>query len=245
MDLKEFIKEISEYIKIPGIVLPIIFFLGTLKPISFISAGIVERKFFSKEKLFFFKTGKLFLHTLLWACVMFSGATFMLVDINENVFLVMLFLGELLWLLILSTQTNKESGIPKKVASNKLWKFTVVISFFVCLLFVYCSTYKMFLNIDNGGTFRGALVIGLILFLLTLPVPFLMKPVLILLEWYETKGLYWEDNEKNKWYLIHLIDKNSFLVGDNKDYILCNKTMLLKKEDLYGKIIKVEKNRHR
>ncbi|WP_254505649.1 hypothetical protein [Bacillus altitudinis] len=240
MDINEILKGLKEYYKIPSIVVTLIIVFSAIRPISFISAGIVEKKFFSKEKLFFFNAVKHIFHTLLWTIILYTGATFILIKINEDAKVSILILGQFIWLLIQSTFTNKESKISRIITSNKWLKCIVVILFFACFLCFYLAFYNMVLAIDNGGTFKEVLVIGLILFIITLPVPSIMKPIFKCIKWYTDRVLYWEDKEKNKWYLIHLIDKNSFLVGDHKDYILCKKTKLLKKEDLYGKTFHIE-----
>ncbi|MGK9488521.1 hypothetical protein [Bacillus pumilus] len=242
MDINEVLKVIKEYYKVPSIVVAIFFLFKSIKPISFISAGILEKKFFSKEKLFIFKTGKYIIHTLFCTIILYIGATFVSIKINGDFMIFLLYLGEFLLLLIVSTYTNKETSVSKSITSNKWLKSLVIILFIACFLCFYFTFYNMVLAIDfDHQSYKEVLVIGLMLFILTLPVPLIMKPVSIFLNWYTNRVLYWEDNEKNKWYLIHLIDKSSFLVGDHRDYISCQRTMLLKKEDLYGKTLHIEK----
>lgn len=243
MELKEILKGMNEFFKIPGIVLSIFFFLSAFKPVSFFSAGLVERKFFSKEKLFVFNAVKYIFQLLIWAFIIYFFATLFKsskIKLSGNFIFWMAIAAEFIWFLILFMYTNKENKLVQIITSKKWSKLIIIFLFIVCLLCCYSGFYNMVLEFDIGGTFEGILAIVVTLFITTLPVPFIMKPVSHLLNWYTNKVLYWEDDEKNKWYLIHLIDKNSFLVGDHKDYISCKKTKLLKKDDLYEKTIHIE-----
>ncbi|MCY8909129.1 hypothetical protein P8907_03685 [Bacillus atrophaeus] len=80
MSLDQALSELFKLLKIPGILTCIFFILKNIKPVSFFSANVVERRLFSKEQMFSFKAIKHVLNTLLWMIVLYP-TTFYIRDI--------------------------------------------------------------------------------------------------------------------------------------------------------------------
>ncbi|MGR8013580.1 hypothetical protein ACU6IJ_06345 [Bacillus sp. RM3] len=240
MNSIEIFKELTGYLKIPSIVVTFFVIFSTIKPISFISAGVIEQKFFSKDKLFVYKTGKCILVTVLWMFVLYSGATFILIDIYVGILFTAMVIAGLLLLLIYDYNNNVGIDIlNQKIRSHSWLQILMIFMFFALFLCFYIGFYKMFLEL-NINSLNGMLVLGFVLFIVTLPIPFILKPISEFGNWYTYKVPYWLDNEGNKWYIIHPLDRNVLLLGDNKNYNKCKETMILKKEDIHGKKVYIE-----
>lgn len=244
MDFKDIIKEMNEYLKLPGISLSIIFLLSALRPISFISAGIIEKKFFSKEKLFIFYVINYFSLTFFFTVILYLLSE--LIPLNPDYYRNFIFMLTLFWVIlgffiVLCSMTTSIS-LLQSVKMISWLKNLVIIIYLLLTLFLFIGVYKDVFSVTGEiKSWKEFLVLGSILLFITLPLPTIIYPVAKLGDWYKRKITYWIDDKNNKWYLIHPVDKQVILVGDHPEYNLCKKTMFLKKEDLYEKEIHIEK----
>ncbi|MEH7650837.1 hypothetical protein, partial [Bacillus safensis] len=137
---------------------------------------------------------------------------------------------------------NMYTSFVRSVKRISWLKNLVIIIYLSLTAFLFIGAYNdVFSLVGEVKSWKGLLVIGSTLFVLTLPLPAVIYPVAKLGDWYKRKTTYWIDDKNNKWYLIHPVDKQVILLGDHREYNLCKKTMFLKKEDLYGKTIHIEK----
>ncbi|WP_342474692.1 hypothetical protein NST32_05230 [Bacillus sp. FSL L8-0215] len=241
MDFKDIIKDLSEFLKIPGISLPIIFLLSALKPISFISAGIIEKKFFSKEKLFIFYVFNYFSLTVFLTVIFYLF--YELIPLNPDYYRNYVFILTWFWMILgfFIVLCSMNISFLQRVKMITWLKNLIIIIYLLLTFFLFIGVYNdVFSVAGEVKSWKEFLVLVSILLFITLPLPTIIYPAAKLGDWYKQKTTYWIDDKNNKWYLIHPVDKQVILVGDHKDYNLCNKTMFLKKEDLYEKTIHIE-----
>ncbi|WP_369546542.1 hypothetical protein [Bacillus velezensis] len=241
MDLDQALNELFKLLKIP--VLACIFFiLKNIKPVSFFSANVVEQRLFSKEQLFGFKVIKHILNTLFWMIVLYP-ATFYLRGIipgpNDLFSYVIVILGGIIWGVIVIIN----EGSFSKIKSSRLCKGIFVTVFMVCLILFYTQLYNFFIDSLLSEEFNLKIlgISMLVLFLFTLPIPFILIPISKFIKWSNEQSVYIEDEKKQKWYILYSINKETVLLGNKNEQRLCSKTMIKRKEELYNTPIEMVK----
>ncbi|MFP3855876.1 MULTISPECIES: hypothetical protein [Bacillus amyloliquefaciens group] len=241
MDLDQALNELFKLLKIP--VLACIFFiLKNIKPVSFFSANVVEQRLFSKEQLFGFKVIKHILNTLFWMIVLYP-ATFYLRGIipgpNDLFSYVIVIFGGIIWGVIVIIN----EGAFSKIKSSRLCKGIFVTVFMVCLILFYTQLYNFFIDSLLSEEFNLKIlgISMLVLFLFTLPIPFILIPISKFIKWSNEQSVYIEDEKKQKWYILYSINKETVLLGNKNEQRLCSKTMIKRKEELYNTPIEMVK----
>ncbi|MED1774995.1 hypothetical protein ABE385_14595 [Bacillus velezensis] len=241
MDLDQALNELFKLLKIP--VLACIFFiLKNIKPVSFFSANVVEQRLFSKEQLFGFKVIKHILNTLFWMIVLYP-ATFYLRGIipgpNDLFSYVIVIFGGIIWGVIVIIN----EGAFSKIKSSRLCKCIFVTVFMVCLILFYTQLYNFFIDSLLSEEFNLKIlgISMLVLFLFTLPIPFILIPISKFIKWSNEQSVYIEDEKKQKWYILYSINKETVLLGNKNEQRLCSKTMIKRKEELYNTPIEMVK----
>ncbi|WP_144414335.1 hypothetical protein [Bacillus atrophaeus] len=192
---------------------------------------------FSKEQMFSFKAIKHVLNTLLWMIVLYL-TTFYIMDIipdpNDFFSYVIVIVGGIIWGVV--NITNE--GALQQIKSSRLCKGLFVVVFMVCLILFYTQLYSFFIDslLSEKEKFNLKVfgVSMLVLFLFTLPIPFILIPISKFIKWSHEQSVYIEDEKKQKWYILYSINKETVLLGNKNEQRLCSKTMIKRKEELYN-----------
>ncbi len=243
MSLDQALNELFKLLKIP-VIGCIFFILKNIKPVSFFSANVVEQRLFSKEQMFSFKVIKHILTTLFWVIVLYP-TTFYLRGIipgpNDLSSYVIVIVGGIIWSVVKITN----EGAFSKIKSSRLCKGFFVVVFMVCLILFYTQLYSFFIDslLPEKGKFNLKVFGGslLVLFLFTLPIPFILIPISKFIRWSTEQSVYIEDEKKQKWYILYSINKETVLLGNKNEQRLCTKTMIKRKEELYNTPIEMVK----
>ncbi|MEK4790059.1 hypothetical protein [Bacillus sp. FSL K6-2971] len=241
-----------EKMGIPGnlaaaiIVLLIIFKL--IRPINLLSSSIFEQKLLTKDMVILLLSIKYLGQTLWWVLINLSilytfGVPSWTGDPNLSPMIGSIFftIGAPIFTIIYVINSQ---------SSSKLNRFGVrvllAILFMVCLLCYYFplnGTVVTNVFVENPIG-KLAIIIGCMT-VLCLPIPALMKQISKFLYWTKEKYILVSDidlaNEQNilesvlnkkSWYVLHAINKELILLGNNPKPKLCTETKIIKLEDL-------------
>ncbi|KWZ67523.1 hypothetical protein [Bacillus altitudinis] len=241
-----------EKMGIPGnlaaaiIVLLIIFKL--IRPINLLSSSIFEQKLLTKDMVILLLSIKYLGQTLWWVLINLSilytfGVPSLTGDPNISPMIGSIFftIGAPIFTIIYVINSQ---------SSSKLNRFGVrvllAILFMVCLLCYYFplnGTVVTNVFVENPIG-KLAIIIGCMT-VLCLPIPALMKQISKFLYWTKEKYILVSDidlaNEQNilesdlnkkSWYVLHAINKELILLGNNPKPKLCTETKIIKLEDL-------------
>ncbi|OEI74973.1 hypothetical protein BG616_12435 [Bacillus subtilis] len=206
-------------------------------PVTMFSSSIVEKKFYSKEQLLIIRLGIYCISVLIWTLGFVSIAQ-LISSYNPNfnwleiirwisiagIMLVFIFL--LLYIFI-----EKIKGKPLKIF--------IAIIYLIILLYFYTGLNGLILSFQFE-TNTQKIVVFFISVYFSCYIPALLKPIF---NFNKTTKVYIKDG-KETWYILHSINREYLLLGNESNHNLCSKTMIKKKEDLYDKPIeiKIEKN---
>ncbi|NPC93638.1 hypothetical protein HOO54_15705 [Bacillus sp. WMMC1349] len=269
MDVFSLLKSIGlpGYIAAGGILVYI--FVAKLRPITLLSANIFEKKLFSKEKLFLLMIWRHLWHTAFWSSFFFSiviltGIPKWTVDINSSSSVGTVFgiFGELLFVLIFLLNDPKYKEEDSRISNffKAYWaRCLLAITFVICLSIFYFAFNGFIVGSTEGGNQVDKLIVILVVsFILSLPIPVLMKSVSKLLEWSKEKHIFIKEeyeqesqhnipiseerhnHEKGQWYVLHAINKELILLGNESNPKLCTETKVIKLEELCDKTMFIE-----
>ncbi|AUS10702.1 hypothetical protein P5630_14460 [Bacillus subtilis] len=199
-------------------------------PVTVFSSSVVERKFYSKEKLLIIRFSTYIFSVLAWMTGFVSMAhltskfkwdsKLLLIEICGGILVIIFF--------ILSVKN-------KKIKSKILLVITVF-SYMVSFLIFYTGLNGLLLPFQNGDR-NEIMALLLISFFFSCYIPILFQPFKKIYE--PSKNVYIE-YEGDKWYILHAINKDYLLLGNESDHKSCSTTMIKKKENLYDKPIEIE-----
>lgn len=248
IEMEKNLSELLSYFEVPSYVILLVglalYLIRILNPITLFSSNVVEQMLFSKEQMFSLKVIKHILNTLFWVIVLYP-TTFYLRDVipgpNDFYSYVIAFVGGIIWGIVKITN----EGAFSKIKSSRLCKGLFVLVFMICLILFYMELYSFFIELPflekekfNLKVFGWSM---LVLFLFTLPIPFILKPISKIIKWSSEQIVYIEDEKKQKWYILYSINKETVLLGNKNEYRLCTKTMIKRKEELYNTPIEMVK----
>ncbi|MDZ5669676.1 hypothetical protein [Bacillus stercoris] len=241
------LNELLSYFEAPSYVISLVgivlYLIRILHPITLFSSNVVEKKLFSKERLFFVAVCKYFAYGLyfgiLFFCLSISfndsfGWTYN--EVRNDVSLVFIAL-----IIMFSLIANEIRII--KARSNKAIKLLVFLLYLIASFTFYINSALLifFSEYENS---RWQIFALLILFLICAAIPFISIPVIKFINGSTKKAVYIRDKNNKKWFILHPINKEIVLLGDNSDPKRCEKTMFKKIEDIYNEPItlKIEDN---
>ncbi|MCI4170057.1 hypothetical protein [Bacillus spizizenii] len=241
------LSELLSYFEAPSYVISLVglvfYLIRILHPITLFSSNVVEQKLFSKERLFFVVVCKYFAYGLyfgiLFFCLSISfkdsfGWTYN--EVRNDVSLIFIAL------IIMFSLIANEIRIFK-ARSNKIIKLLVFLLYFIASFTFYINSALLifFSEYENSRWLIFAL---LILFLICAAIPFISIPVIKFINGSTKKVVYITDENNEDWFILHPINKEIVLLGDNSDPKRCEKTMFKKIEDIYNEPItlKIEDN---
>ncbi|WP_307892584.1 hypothetical protein [Bacillus swezeyi] len=263
MDVFSLLKSIGlpGYIAAAGILVYI--FVITFRPITLLSANIFEKKLFSKERLFLLMSWSHLWQTAFWTSVFFSivnltGVPKWTAETNSSTLVstVAVFLGELLFLLIFLVNNKVDSRFLNFF--KEYWaRCLLAVAFVICLSIFYFALNGLIVgNIEGENQVDKLIAILVLSFSFSLPIPALMKPVSKLIEWSKEKHIFIkeeseqeshhntptseESHDKGNWYVLHAINKELILLGNNSNPKLCTETKIIKIEELCDKKMFIE-----
>ncbi|MGG1335455.1 hypothetical protein ABE196_03100 [Bacillus subtilis] len=246
------LSELLSYFEAPSYVISLVgialYLIRILNPITLFSSNVVEKKLFSKERLFFVAVCKYFAYGLyfgiLFMCISISfnnsfGWTYN--EVRNGVSLI--FIALIIMFSLIANETQNTENVLFKARSNKIIKL-LVFSLYLIASFTFYINSTLLIFFSEYETSRGQIFALLILFLICAAIPFISRPVIKFINGSTKKVVYITDENNNDWFILHPINKEIVLLGDNSDPKRCEKTMLKKLEDIYNEPItlKIEDN---
>lgn len=231
IEMEKNLSELLSYFEAPSYVISLVgialYLIRILHPITLFSSNVVEKKLFSKERLFFVVVCKYFAYGLyfgiLFFCLSISfndsfGWTYN--EVRNDVSLVFIAL-----IIMFSLIANEIRII--KARSNKAIKLLVFLLYLIASLTFYINSalWIVFSEYENSRWLIFAL---LILFLICAAIPFISIPVIKFINGSTKKVVYITDENNEDWFILHPINKEIVLLGDNSDPKRCEKTMFIK-----------------
>ncbi|KXZ21822.1 hypothetical protein P4T89_03570 [Bacillus nakamurai] len=275
MDVFSLLKSIG----IPGSVAAggvlIYLFVVTFRPITLLSANAFEKKLFSKEKLFLLMSWQHFWQTMLWMCVFLSFTISLNVQkwainqkLSSTVGSIAIVVGELIFFLILAVKDSKKENSKWNILKSKPMKIVLSILFILCLGVFYISFDGFIVGsaLQEKGWNKFILLL-IFPFFISLPIPFLMKPISRFIEWSKEMNIYIisvnedrqqeevtqdvqndvptdvDDKKRVHWYILHPINKEFILLGNNANRKLCTETKIIKFEELCDTTMFIEEKK--
>ncbi|WP_440097217.1 hypothetical protein ACTDI5_06990 [Bacillus paralicheniformis] len=249
------------YIASGGILVYI--FVITFRPITLLSSNTFEKKLFSKERLFLLMSWSHLWQTAFWTSLFFCMITLIGVpkwtaEINSSTLVstIAVFLGELLFLLIVLVNNKVDSKILNFFKAY--WaRCLLAVTFVTCLFIFYFALNGLIVDSIEGENQVDKLTAILVLsFSFSLPIPALMKPVSKLIEWSKEKHIIIKEESEQEshhdtptseksagngnWYVLHAINKELILLGNKPNPKLCTETKVIKIEELCNKKMFIE-----
>ncbi|UDF15459.1 hypothetical protein LG951_13280 [Bacillus pumilus] len=242
MDLYNILVDISKYLRVPGILVSLIFLVRIIKPVSFISAGIIEQRMFSKDKLFLLRVSKHLIYT--FYCILFfiSIAT---LEFEPSLCIVYssILLGVIILCTIILINTGEVKGkILEKIQKKHWLRALHIILLFIFIILVFQSLYYILLAVIKKGTYNDMdlIILIIMIFVFTSLLPSLRGQISKFMNISNEKNAYWRCQKYQKWYLLHAINKDTVLLGDKSNYKLCSQVKIMKLEDLYNETLYIE-----
>ncbi|WP_342490795.1 hypothetical protein MKX52_12495 [Bacillus sp. FSL R5-0422] len=242
MDLYNILVDISKYLRIPGILVSLIFFMRIIKPVSFISAGIIEQRMFSKDKLFLLRVSKHLIYTLYCILFFISIATLEFEPSLCIVYFSILLAVIILCNIILINTGEVKGKILEKIQEKHWLRALHIILLFIFIILIFQSLYYILLTVVKNGTYNDMdlIILIIMIFVFTSLLPSLRGQISKFMNISNEKYAYWRCQEYQKWYLLHAINKDTVLLGDKSNYKLCSQVKIMKLEDLYNEILYIE-----
>lgn len=252
IEMEKNLSELLSYFEAPSYVISLVgialYLIRILNPITLFSSNVVEKKLFSKERLFFVAVCKYFAYGLyfgiLFMCISISfnnsfGWTYN--EVRNGVSLI--FIALIIMFSLIANETQNTENVLFKARSNKIIKL-LVFSLYLIASFTFYINSTLLIFFSEYETSRGQIFALLILFLICAAIPFISRPVIKFINGSTKKVVYITDENNNDWFILHPINKEIVLLGDNSDPKRCEKTMLKKLEDIYNEPItlKIEDN---
>lgn len=248
IEMDKNLNELLSYFEVPSYVISLVglalYLIRILHPITLFSSNVVEQKLFSKERLFFVVVCKYFAYgfyfVILFFCLSISfndsfGWTYN--EVRNNVSLI--FIALIIMFSLIANDIRNTENVLFKVRSNKIIKLLVFLLYLIALLTFYINTALLivFSEYENSRWLIFAL---LILFLICAAIPFISIPVIKFINGSTKKAVYIKDKNNEKWFILHPINKEIVLLGDNSDPKRCERTMFKKIEDIYNEPIRLK-----
>ncbi|UZD75319.1 hypothetical protein [Bacillus siamensis] len=275
MDVFSLLKSIG----IPGSVAAggiLIYLFGvTFRPITLLSANAFEKKLFSKEKLFLLMSWQHFWQTMLWMCVFLSFTISLNVQkwainqkLSSTVGSIAIVVGELIFFLILAVKDSKKENPKWNILKSKPMKIVLSVLFILCLGVFYISFDGFIVGsaLQEKGLNKFILLL-IFPFFISLPIPFLMRPISRFIEWSKEMNIYiisvnedrqqegvtqdvqnevptdLGDKKRIRWYILHPINKEFILLGNNANRKLSTETKIIKFEELCDTTMFIEEKK--
>ncbi len=252
IEMEKNLSELLSYFEAPSYVISLVgialYLIRILNPITLFSSNVVEKKLFSKERLFFVAVCKYFAYGLyfgiLFMCISISfnnsfGWTYS--EVRNDVSLI--FIALIIMFSLIANETRNTENVLFKARSNKIIKLLVFLLYLIASFTFYINSALLifFSEYENS---RWQIFALLILFLICAAIPFISIPVIKFINGSTKKVVYITDENNDDWFILYPINKEIVLLGDKSDPKRCEKTMFKKIEDIYNEPItlKIEDN---
>ncbi|KEP29394.1 hypothetical protein QNH25_08535 [Bacillus safensis] len=219
-----------------------------IRPINLLSSSIFEQKLLTKDMVILLLSIKYLGQTLWWVLINLSILYIFDVpswtgdpDLSPMIGSIFFAIGAPTFFLIYAIN----SEFPSKLNRLRV-RILLVILFMICLFCYYFplnGTVVTNVFVENPIG-KLAIIMGCTT-VLCLPIPALMKQISKFLYWTKEKYILVSDidlaNEQNNlesdlnkksWYVLHAINKELILLGNNPKPKLCTETKIIKLEDL-------------
>lgn len=243
--------KLIDSIKIPGIIITVIYFVYQLKFFSIIKSSSIERLFFTHEKNMVYRAFNwvmLFL-TLLILLEVISFAIWFLIPKNKFILLpctkiifdilfILIFIIPLVFCLIrkhkkVSTYLEG-SNINNKLSIAFTTYFTVAI-----FTLPYTVTTAVY-GLGSMNKIEKEISIALSVVVISLFLPAFLK--MAIFPWiYKEKIVFSFNDNGDLWYIIKPLKENDFLVGDNYKEEECQKIRFISYDDIKKQEISIRK----
>ncbi|MDE4086443.1 hypothetical protein PO902_15445 [Planococcus maritimus] len=240
---------------IPGILVALVMYFMRNNPITSISASAIEMKLATKEKRLYVRVVKYVGEILGYTTILLIlTITFFS---NKNLFhpvvafaLAIILLGVYLWIVVLDASEKSFSDLVNGL--NIKWKWIVYVLFILHFIssFIFISyyigtqIYSSFFDKSFTDTERSTILIGVIILYFFIAI---MMQVTVLDTYYRFIGFKNPNKhslsiniEEEKWYLLHPVDKEVYLLGDTPVIQECTQFCFLERHELLKETIKVE-----
>lgn len=245
IEMEKNLSELLSYFEVPSYVISLVgialYLIRVLHPITLFSSNVVEQKLFSKERLFFVVVCKYFAYGLyfefIFICISISFNNRFGWTYNEVVNGVSpIFIALIIFFSLIANETRNTENVLFKARSNKIIKILVFLLYLIALFTFYINSALLiyFSEYENS---RWQIFALLIFFLICAAIPFISIPVIKFMNGSTKKAVYIKDKNNEEWFILHPINKDSVLLGNNSDPKRCEKTMFKKIEDIYNEPI--------
>lgn len=251
--MEEFLNILNQ-LKVPGALLLIITMIIKLKPVSFLTSNDLERKLSSKEFRFSYSIVTYLLQTLLYTLFVVVLADLINGLIAEYSLFhdIIFFLIELVLVVIFSIFYMKYEKGKKFNPDPEKWYKTLGFLLLILLYLLgwlcsisYILSRSVYHDFSPKNDLTNELWIALVVaaYILCLMLPLLFKPILKYVEIQSKRDYYIEDDEKQKWYILHPINSEEILLGDKVNSTSSKQYKIIPKDNLIGILIKGEENK--
>ncbi|AWX56937.1 hypothetical protein AB432_018620 [Brevibacillus brevis] len=252
--MEELLTKLLSTLQVPTIVVgisAIVFKLLTFLPVTFVTAQDFEKKFYTKEQRL--------LHQIVHFIFSMIVVTIFMVLIgdyfanNTHWYNPWIALVALIYVIFFFYLIFGMAAMRKKITGLDSLRNR---RFFMLATGIYCAAATAIVPYSTGSIIGGMyqtkpetmsleyfLVLAIIYFICSALIVVLLKPLNSVLAFNTEKVVSIEmdkEGQKEKWYLLHPVKSDSYLIGDNYIPVLCKRNRIITKEELVQKEFLIE-----
>lgn len=245
--MEDTIIKLLSQLPIPAAIISVLVLAVQLKPVTFLTSHEIERKIYTKEMRLLYSVIHYILRTFFLAMLTFSiGELFskyphLYNEITLTIIITLSILGHL-FLSLVNAEDIKiiHFSDMKKRIFVLIWILIIVICTISFPGYWIGSEIMSQITNMNGHIVESYMASFIVFFIFAMLLNIFFTNLSIFLDSPEKKFIFIEDEQKNKWFLLHALNKTEFLLGDNYIQDICKKIKIMKKEDLLTKDFNIE-----
>lgn len=237
--MENYIKDIFQNLHIPliSLMLPILLFTiklwGQFRPITFITANVVERSLSPKESRVLYLLLRFLWNTSVFATFLSVMGTFLKIPFSEVSAIIS---GFILYACYFYFFHKKE----QRVTLNE-WSFVACLIYLAAWAFLssYILSYFYSAIPNEEDKLPYYFVVGIIAVAFSAALQWIYKPVFYLLKFSSKKHVYFEDEQKKRWYILYPVNSKEIMIGDHYLADRCIEVKIITREKFVDRLLKI------